>query len=145
MNRDNRDNKERRHMVYYKNSKEHFTCYKDKGWDLIKGLSGNCHKVFFCMIQANNIRQTDNALIFRNNGKPLRQIYVVKETGLSESTVSRCIRELEDNGIIAKRRETVLGVDTTVLFVNPDIASIGTSLSKTQLEAMPAFKKANYQ
>ena len=93
------------------------------------------------MIQANNIRQDDNALIFRNNGKPLRQVYIVKETGLSESTVSRCIQELEDNGIIAKRREKVLGVESTVLFVNPDIASIGTGFTKAQLTAMPAFKK----
>ena len=130
--------------MYYKNSKEHFTCYKDKGWDLIKTLSGNCIKVFACMIQANNIRQNDNALIFRNNGKPLRQVYIVKETGLSESTVSRCIQELEDNGIIAKRREKVLGVESTVLFVNPDIASIGTGFTKAQLTAMPAFKKKRF-
>ena len=127
--------------MFYKNSKDHFTCYKDRGWDLLKNISGNSIKVFTCLMQANNIRQKDNALIFRNNGKPLRQIYVVKETGLSESTVSRCMKELEDNGVIAKRREKVLGTEATVFFINPEIASIGTYFSKEQMMTMPAFRR----
>lgn len=94
-------------------------------------------------MRSSNIRERTNALIFRNNGHPLKQSNVVKAANLSPATVSRCFKELTNMGILASRREICAydNVERTIYYLSPEVVHVGYRPTRKDLEMMPAFNK----
>ena len=124
------------------NQKDYFSQYKSTAWDSkISKISSNACKVLFYLMRSSNLRERTNALIFRNNGHPLKQSNVVKATDLSPATVSRCFKELTSMGILASRREicTYDNVARTIYYLSPEVVHVGYKPTRKDMELMPFF------
>lgn len=112
----------------------------------MRKLNPSMALVLLYLLCSNNIHEHNNALIFRNNARILRQALVVRETGLNRSTVCRAFKELESFGILDHRGEQnpMTKKETKVYYINPDVVEVGRPLSvreRTERDKhIPPFK-----
>ncbi len=95
-------------------------------------------------MSSSNLREGTNALIFRNNAHPLKQAYVVNQTGLSAPTVSKCFKELTNHGVLSARREKDdYGKERTIYYISPEVVHVGRKPTKSDMMKMPPFRTVN--
>ena len=106
--------------------------------DIIKTLSPGACQVLLLLIQNNNLLG-NNALVFRNTRRPIKQKYIADTLNLGKSRVSKLFSELENHGVIAKGN-----IDNTrCYYLNPDIATTKKELTAEDLKTIPVFKQKN--
>ncbi|SHK81880.1 hypothetical protein SAMN05216582_11911 [Selenomonas ruminantium] len=104
--------------------------------DIIKALSPGACKVLLLLIQNNNLRG-NNAIMFRNNSKPVPQCYIAETLGVSKSRISKIYSELENIGVIAKGQTN----GKQCYYLNPAIATTKAELTIEDMKNMPIFKE----
>ena len=104
--------------------------------EIIKALSPGACKVLLLLIQNNNLHG-NNAIMFRNNSKPVTQRYIAETLGVSKSRISKIYSELENMGVIARGKFN----DKNCYYLNPDIAMTKAELTTEDMENIPIFKE----